>query len=218
MTPSRATASQPSWLHSTPHQQSFPTAAPARDPPPTISTSFLGAPPTVGQPLFSPFDPFAASSTSAGKSPSAGSPSPLTPSTAYIESLTQHRGSFIRSLSSQSDASTSSSFSAGDPYQLASPPTDDEMISPSGETLADVTEYYFQSGAHATDDEGQEEEMMTESDTTESEARTLGLLSPMRTERSTYAEQLREHTLSVSLHLLFLQMVQQPDDLAPFCR
>lgn len=237
-TPSTSAADRMSWLaEATPQQPSFPSSArakaaattttttdgaAARPPaPPTISTTFLQTP-VVGQPLFSPFDPFAPSSSAAtaAAEPSLGasaSPQPPTPSTAYIEALSHaRRGSFLRSLSAGSAASSSSSFSIGE----AGPPAllgrdllgfpspqhqPDDGRSPSGESVVD---YYFGSGADDDDDDGVDdddgEEMMTESDTTESEARAGLLLSPTRDERSSYAEQLREHTLSVRLSSLAL--------------
>lgn len=196
----------PSWLSgATAHEQSFPLSS---------SSAYLPAPAgrSSNLPLFSPFDPFAATSslsatTTAAKSPGLstdGMPPPPTPSTAYIESLTRaHRGSFLRSLSS---TSSSSSFSASGPYSADD--DDDgrlgfsgrpahELISPSGESLADVTDFYFSSDAGGARDDD-DEEMMTESDTTECvDARSSQLLSPTRSDRSTYAEQLREYTLSV---------------------
>jgi hypothetical protein len=196
----------PSWLlGATAHERSFPMPSSAY-----LPASAGGS----NLPLFSPFDPFAAtpsSVTAKARSPGLsgdGSPSPTTPSTAYMESLTRaHRGSFLRSLSS---TSTSSSFSASGPYAADCDGDDTdrlgfpcqpahELVSPSGESLADVTDFYFSSdagGGGSAHDE--DEEMMTESDTTEcAEARTSQLLSPTRSERSTYAEQLREYTLSV---------------------
>lgn len=202
----------PSWLSgATVHEQSLSLASSSYLPAPNGGSSSL--------PLFSPFDPFAATSSSApgaAKSPGLslnGSPPPTTPSTAYIESLTRaHRGSFHRSLSS---ASTSSSFSASgpDPVDFDNDTDDDddgrlafprrpahELVSPSGESLADVTDFYFSSDAGVDVAQEEDEEMMTESDLTEcTDVRASRLLSPTRSERSSYAEQLREYTLSVRL-------------------